>query len=438
MGIVNQILAFFLSLSILVILHELGHYLFARLFNTRVEKFYLFFNPWFEIFKFKKGDTEYGLGWLPLGGYVKIAGMIDESMDTKQMQSPPQPYEYRAKPAWQRFLIISGGVLVNFILALVIYSMVLFTWGEEYLPTKNLTYGVACDPLAEEMGFRNGDKIISLDGNEVESFTQIAPLMVLETISKVTIERNGELMDIEIDSKHIPQQLKTATLFQPRYPLELALVAPESEAEKAGFKVGDKLAAINGQEAKFFDEFRKAVLTNISKSIAVTMERDGQLVDLTVEVPENGMVGIGSTNPSNYFELKKIEYSFVQAIPAGINRGTRMISNYLKQLKLVFSPKTKAYESVGGFITIGSIFPKVWDWQAFWDLTALISIILAIMNMLPIPALDGGHMLFLAYEMVSGRKPGDKFMEYAQIAGMVLILSLVLFANANDVIKLFR
>jgi regulator of sigma E protease len=438
MGIFNQILAFFLSLSILVILHEFGHYLFARLFKTRVEKFYLFFNPWFEIFKFKKGETEYGLGWLPLGGYVKIAGMIDESMDTKQLQSPPQPYEYRAKPAWQRFLIISGGVLVNFILALIIYSATLYTWGEEYLPTKNLTYGVVCDPLAEEMGFKNGDKIISVGGNEVESFTQIAPLMVLEGASKVQVERNGRLIDVEIDPKHIPQQLKTATLFQPRYPLEIGYVEPKSKADEAGFMVGDKLVAINGQEAKYFDEFRSAIKENISQSIKIGMDRKGELIDLEVDIPENGMVGIASTSPSEYFELKKIEYSFLEAIPAGISRGTNMISNYLKQLKLVFSPKTKAYESVGGFITIGSIFPKVWNWQAFWDLTALISIILAIMNMLPIPALDGGHMLFLVYEMVSGKKPGDKFMEYAQIAGMVLILSLVLFANANDVIKLFK
>lgn len=438
MGIVNQILAFFLSLSILVILHELGHYTFARIFKTRVEKFYLFFNPWFELFKIKKGETEYGIGWLPLGGYVKISGMIDESMDTKQLQTPPQPYEYRAKPAWQRFIIISGGVLVNFILALAIYSMVLYTWGEEYLPTKSLTYGVTCDPLAEEMGFKNGDKIISLDGMEVLSFTQIAPLIVLEEVNKVTVERNGELTDVSIDKKHLPQLLKTPALFQPRYPLELGYVEPKSAAEAAGFMVGDKLAGIDGQEAKFFDEFRKAVQSNISDSVTFTMLRGDQLVDIQVLIPENAMIGIGSINPADFFEFNKTEYSFLEAIPAGINRGTRMISNYLKQLKLVFSPKTKAYESVGGFITIGSIFPKVWNWQAFWDLTALISIILAIMNMLPIPALDGGHMVFLVYEMVSGRKPSDKFMEYAQIAGMVLILSLVLFANANDIVKLFR
>lgn len=438
MGILNQVLQFFLSLSILIILHELGHYVFARIFKTRVEKFYLFFNPWFEIFKFKKGDTEYGLGWLPLGGYVKISGMIDESMDTKQMQTPPQPYEYRSKPAWQRLLIISGGVLVNFILAIVIYSFVLYTWGEEYLPTKNLKYGVSCEPLAEEMGFRNGDKILLVNGQEVESFSHLVPTMVLEKARVVTVERSGEVIDLPISEEFIPHLLKSSKIFDPRFPLELGFIAEGSAAELAGFQLNDRLAAINGEEAKFFDEFRSAMQANKNKTMLVTMERDGELVDIKVDVPENGIVGIGHKGLLNYFELNRLEYTFIQAIPAGIARGSRMISSYLKQLKLVLTPKTKAYESVGGFIAIGSIFPKTWDWQVFWDFTALISIMLAIMNMLPIPALDGGHMLFLVYEMVSGRKPGEKFMEYAQIAGMVFILTLVVVVNANDIIKLFR
>jgi regulator of sigma E protease len=437
MGILNQILQFLLSLSILVFLHELGHYAFARLFNTKVEKFYLFFNPWFEIFKFKKGDTEYGIGWLPLGGYVKIAGMIDESMDKEQMSKPPQPYEYRSKPAWQRFLIISGGVLVNFILALVIYSAVLYTWGEEYLPTKNATHGISCAPLAKEIGFNDGDKIVAVQGQEVEAFFQIAPTIVLENAQNVTVDRGGQIIDVKIDQAYLPQLLKTPLLFYPRFPLTIGLVAEGSAAEKAGFKVGDKLVSINGEEAIFFDQFKNGLQENKSQSIVVEMNRDGQIIALNVDVPNDGIVGIVPLE-DNSFENKRIEYTFFQAIPAGIKRGTNMISSYLKQLKLVFSPKTKAYESVGGFITIGSIFPKTWNWQAFWDLTALISIILAIMNMLPIPALDGGHMLFLIYEMASGRKPSDKFLEYAQIVGMVLILSLVIFANANDVIKQFK
>lgn len=438
MGIFNQVLQFILSLSILVVLHEFGHYLFARIFNTRVEKFYLFFNPWFSLFKFKKGDTEYGVGWLPLGGYVKISGMIDESMDKEQMKKPAEPWEYRSKPAWQRFLIISGGVLVNFILAIVIYSIVLYTWGEQYLPTKNATHGVVCAPIAEEMGFKNGDKIVYIDGEEIESFFQIAPTIVIDNARSVTVERENELVDVKIDQAFIPQLLKTQMLFQPRTPLIISHVAEGTAAAAANFKVGDKLLAINGNDAFYFDQFKSIVQASANQTIVVTMSRDNQPVDLTVTVPENGIVGIAPTSPFEILELKNIQYSLIGSIPAGIKRGANIVTSYLKQLKLVFSPKTKAYESVGGFITIGSIFPKQWDWQSFWDLTALISIILAIMNMLPIPALDGGHMLFLVYEMVSGRKPSDKFMEYAQIFGMVLILSLFIFANANDVVKLFK
>ncbi|MDD3568994.1 MAG: RIP metalloprotease RseP [Bacteroidales bacterium] len=438
MGIFNQIVQFILSLSILVFLHELGHYFFARLFNTRVEKFYLFFNPWFSLFKLKKGDTEYGIGWLPLGGYVKISGMIDESMDTDQMSTPPKPWEYRSKPAWQRFLIISGGVLVNFLLAIVIYTAVLYTWGEEFLPTKNVTHGVYCDPLAEEIGFRNGDKILSVDGKEVESFSQIPLAIIIDGAKVVTVEREGEIVDVSIDPAFIPQLLKTQMLFQPRTPLVIEYVAEGSAAESSDIRVGDKLLAINGQRALYFDEFRNAVMSSPNETLLITMERNGSPIELDVAVPETGMVGIAPMSPYSYYELERIEYSLIGAIPAGIKSGVDTFSSYIKQLKLVFSPKTKAYESVGGFITIGSIFPKTWNWHFFWNLTAFISIVLAIMNMLPIPALDGGHMLFLVYEMVSGRKPSDKFMEYAQIMGMVFILALFVFANANDVIKLFR
>ncbi|NHB69340.1 RIP metalloprotease RseP [Perlabentimonas gracilis] len=438
MGIFNQIVQFILSLSILVFLHELGHYFFARLFNTRVEKFYLFFNPWFSLFKLKKGDTEYGIGWLPLGGYVKISGMIDESMDTDQMSTPPKPWEYRSKPAWQRFLIISGGVLVNFLLAIVIYTAVLYTWGEEFLPTKNVTHGVYCDPLAEEIGFINGDKILSVDGKEVESFSQIPLAIIIDGAKVVAVERKGEIVDVSIDPAFIPQLLKTQMLFQPRTPLVIEYVAEGSAAESSDIRVGDKLLAINGQRALYFDEFRNAVMSSPNETLLITMERNGSPIELDVAVPETGMVGIAPMSPYSYYELERIEYSLIGAIPAGIKSGVDTFSSYIKQLKLVFSPKTKAYESVGGFITIGSIFPKTWNWHFFWNLTAFISIVLAIMNMLPIPALDGGHMLFLVYEMVSGRKPSDKFMEYAQIMGMVFILALFVFANANDVIKLFR
>ncbi|MDY0199764.1 MAG: RIP metalloprotease RseP [Tenuifilaceae bacterium] len=438
MGIFNQIIQFLFSLSILITLHELGHFAFARLFNTRVEKFYLFFDPWFSLFKIKRGHTEYGIGWIPLGGYVKIAGMIDESMDTEQLNNPPKPWEYRSKPAWQRFLIISAGVMVNFILGALIYTFILYTWGEQYLPTQNAIYGVTCDPLARDMGFEDGDKIIYVDGEQIESFMQIAPTIVIDNAQQVTVERNNNLVDVRIDKAYIPQLLKTQFLFLPRVPMVVNFVSEGSAAQQANIMPNDKLVAINNTKATFLDEFKAVVQQNINNTVTITMEREGRNIDLTVNVPETGIIGVATQSPFEILELRKNKYSFLQSIPAGIKKGANTITSYLKQLKLVFSPKTKAYESVGGFIAIGSIFPTYWDWQSFWELTALLSIILAIMNMLPIPALDGGHMVFIIYEMVSGRKPSDKFMEYTQILGMLFILALFIFANANDVIKLFR
>lgn len=439
MEILTKVLQFILSISILVVLHEMGHFLFAKIFKTRVEKFYLFFNPWFSIFKMKRGETEYGIGWLPLGGYVKIAGMIDESMDTKQMSQPPQPYEYRSKPAWQRLLIITGGVLVNFVLAMVIFIMMLYTWGESYLPTKSLTYGVSVDSLAYEIGFRNGDKILQVGGEEVESFNQIIPKLVFNQAAQVTVEREGSITDVAIESKYISQILKSPGLFLPRFPMILGEVVEGSAASGAGFKVGDKLIAINGADAAFFDQFKEAATSHAGKYLSITIDRNGEAIDINVLVPETGVIGVRpKQNMSEFFEIKSKNYSLVQAIPAGINKGLVSVSDYLKQLKLIFSPSTGAYESVGGFITIGKIFPGVWDWQTFWGLTAFLSIMLAILNILPIPALDGGHMLFLIYELLTRRKPSDKFMEYAQIAGMIVILALVVFANGNDIVRLFR
>lgn len=439
MEIFIKVIQFLLSLSILILLHELGHFMFARLFKTRVEKFYLFFNPWFSIFKIKKGDTEYGLGWLPLGGYVKIAGMIDESMDKEQLKQPPQPHEFRSKPAWQRLLIISGGVTVNFLLAIVIYSMVLFVWGERYLPTKNLTYGVSCSPLALELGFENGDMIKLVNGSEVENFQEVMMTILLNKGSVVTIERNDQIIDIPIDTERTSELIKAPLLFTPRIPLEIAAVEHHSEAERAGIRVGDRLKGINGAETKFFDEFKAAITGNIGDTIILSFARGTELVDIAVTVPESGIIGVRNQNvASNYFEFKTKEYTLLGSIPAGVRKGASTINSYLKQLKLVFTPSTRAYESVGGFITIGNIFPGTWDWQAFWSLTALLSIALAIMNLLPIPALDGGFIAFILYEMVTGHKPSDKFMEYAQIAGLAIVLFLFLFANLNDVIKLFQ
>lgn len=430
---------FLLSLSILVILHEMGHFLFAKLFKARVEKFYLFFNPWFSLFKFKKGETEYGIGWLPLGGYVKISGMIDESMDKEQMKQPPQPFEFRAKPAWQRLLIMIGGVLVNLVLALLIYSAILFTWGEEYLPTKSVKYGIACDSLGLELGFRNGDKILTVSGKEIENFQQISHDILLNENREVVVLRDSDTITVQVDPSKLAKLVKNPMIFAPRFPFIIEETRPNENAEKAGLKKGDRMIAIDGEPKQFFDEFKSTVLMNKGKSITITVQRDTQTLTLPVDVPETGIVGVVPViELSQFFEISKKEYSFIQSIPAGVKRGVNTIKSYLKQLKLIFSPETKAYESLGGFITIGKIFPSTWDWQSFWALTAFLSIILGIMNILPIPALDGGHVLFLLYEMVTGRKPGDKFMEYAQLTGMILLLALLLYANANDVIRLFK
>jgi len=430
---------FFLSLSILVLLHEFGHFAFARLFNTRVEKFYIFFDAWFSVFKFKKGDTEYGMGWLPLGGYVKISGMIDESMDKEQMKQPPKPYEFRSKPAWQRLLIMTGGVLVNFILALVIYASVLFVWGEQYLPTENAKYGIMADSLALEMGLKSGDKIVSVDGEEVEQFFQIMPAIVLNNAKSIEVMRNGEPITIPVKEESVAKLIKNPSFISVRIPFIVGDFTDESLADEAGMQVGDNIVAINGNPVTYFDEFKMQLSGLKNQDILVTVSRDGEMKELELTVPETGLIGVYPKGElSDFFELEKIEYGFFEAIPAGINKGITTMSDYLKQFKLIFSPKTKAYESLGGFITIGSIFPGEWNWQAFWTMTAFLSIILAIMNILPIPALDGGHVMFLFYEIITGRKPGDKFMEYAQIAGMVLLLSLLLYANGNDVVKLFN
>ncbi|HOA10288.1 MAG: RIP metalloprotease RseP [Bacteroidales bacterium] len=439
MEILVKVGQFFLSLSILVILHEMGHFMFAKLFKTRVEKFYLFFNPWFSLFKFKHGETEYGIGWLPLGGYVKISGMIDESLDKEQMKQPPQPYEFRSKPAWQRFLIMIAGVMVNVVLAIVIYCATLYTWGEEYLPTRSLKYGVSCDSLAQSIGFQNGDKILSVSGREVENFQMVAHDILLNDDRTVEVLRGNDTIKITVGEEALASLVKNPLIFIPRIPFIVDEVRPNEPAQAAGFLKGDKLLAVNNTPKQFFDEFRQAMQENKSKTVTVTVERGGQPVNLEVNVPESGIIGIVPvTDLTKFFEINRKDYTLLQSIPAGIARGTATIKSYLKQLKLIFKPETKAYESLGGFISIGKIFPGTWDWQAFWNLTAFLSIILAIMNILPIPALDGGHVLFLLYEMVSGRKPSDKFLEYAQIIGITLLLLLIVYANANDIVKLFR
>lgn len=440
MEIVIRISQFLLSLSILVILHEMGHFFFAKLFKTRVEKFYLFFNPWFSLLKFKKGETEYGVGWIPLGGYVKISGMIDESMDMEQMKQPPQPYEFRSKPSWQRLLIMIGGVLVNFVLALVIYSMVLYVWGEEYLPNQNVKYGISCDSVALSIGLKNGDKIISVDNKKPENFYGIMPDLLLNSSKNIQVDRNDEKVNIPIPESLVATLIKKHREFiQPRFPFYVEDFVKDSPAKEAGLQKGDKIIGIDSIKTEFFDEFRSEIVKHKNKEINVAVLRNDSNMFVKIKVPEAGLIGvIPNGDMSRFFELKRIEYGFWESIPAGINKGISTLTDYIKQFKLIFTPKTKAYESLGGFITIGKIFPGVWDWQAFWTLTAFLSIILAFMNILPIPALDGGHVIFLLYEMITGRKPGDKFLEYAQIVGLVILFSLLIYANLNDVFRLFN
>jgi len=428
-----------LSLSILVIFHEFGHFITAKLFKTRVEKFYLFFNPWFSLFKFKKGETEYGLGWLPLGGYVKISGMIDESMDKEQMMLPPEPWEFRSKPSWQRLIIMLGGVTVNILLAIAIYIGMLWAWGEQYLPTSEVKYGIVADSVAQEMGLRNGDIILTVDNEQVEDFLKIPGRIILDNAKTIQVVRNGEPVTVTIPAGFLAKLLKhqSPDFISPRMPFVIEGFSKGSVAEEAGLQKGDRIIGINDSVVEYFDQFRALLPAYKSKEINLKVLRGPDSLSYKVMVPETGLIG-AYTNPTSHFKFSEKEYSFLAAIPAGFARTWRGVGNYLKQLKLLFSPEVKAYESVGGFITIGNIFPSQWDWSAFWGLTAFLSIMLAILNVLPIPALDGGHVMFLLYEIITGRKPSDKFLEYAQIVGMILLFGLLIFANGNDIIKLFR
>jgi regulator of sigma E protease len=430
-----------LSLSLLVIIHEFGHFIFARAFKTRVEKFYLFFDPWFSLFKVKKGETEYGVGWLPLGGYVKISGMIDESMDKEAMKLPPQPHEFRSKKSWQRLLIMVGGVLMNFILAFIIYIGVLYAWGETYLPTANVKYGIEVDSVGMQIGLQNGDKILSVDNKPVENFRKVIPTVILDKAHAIQVERNGQKVDVEISDDDLALLIKSKGVIAYRIPYNYTIssFAKNSAAKDAGLKTGDQILGMDSLKFEYNDQFRTALRERVGKTISLQILRDGKESNVSMLVPESAALGIVlDLNLEKIFELKTTEYSLFESIPAGFDRGITTINDYLKQFKLIFSPKTKAYESLGGFIAIGNIFPGAWNWFDFWNMTAFLSIILGVMNLLPIPALDGGHVIFLLFEMVTGRKPGDKFLEYAQIAGMVLLLSLVLYANGNDIFKLFK
>ncbi|QZE14132.1 RIP metalloprotease RseP [Halosquirtibacter laminarini] len=437
MEIFIRVAQLLLSLSLLVIVHEFGHFMFAKLFKCRVEKFYLFFDAYFSLFKKKIGDTEYGIGWLPLGGYVKISGMIDESMDKEQMKQEPQPWEFRSKPAWQRLLIMIGGVLNNVILACIIYTGISYVWGESYLPNDNIKFGVQVSDIAKEAGVENGDKIVSIDNKEIVKFSDINRFMLLDDAKQLTVDRKGENVTLSIPKGTVAQLISTKQSFvYPRTPYDgtIANFSKDSPARNAGLNLQDQIETIDGKHFEFLDQLQAYAKENAGKDVVVSYLHEGTNKEVMLRVSDKGYIG---TMFNQYeFEIATTHYTFLESIPRGLERGKNSIVNYLKQLKLMGNPDTGAYKSVGGFIAIGKIFPTTWDWYSFWSMTALLSIVLAVMNILPIPALDGGHVLFLLFEIITRRKPSEKFLEYAQTVGMFILLALLIYANGNDIIKL--
>ena len=442
MDIFIKLSQFLLSLSLLIILHELGHFIPAKLFKTRVEKFYLFFDVKYSLIKKKIGETEYGIGWLPLGGYVKISGMIDESMDKEQMALPPQPWEFRSKPAYQRLIIMLGGVTVNFILAFIIYIGMAFAYGDIYIANEDLKDGLLIENKAmQNAGFKTGDHIVSVDGEKIVKFDNDINMKVVMA-KEVLIERNGTQLAIKMPIDFVDQLSKQEKepLVSIRTPFVVGAISDGSK--NTALQPKDVVLALNGQPAKYFDQAKAILESNKNKTIPATILRDQKEIQVPVIVSNDGKLGIGvgqlgmaSLEKLGYYKVSKQEFGFLESIPVGITKGKDQLLGYGKQLKMIFSPSTGAYKQVGGFKAIFDIFPSTWSWEVFWNITALLSIMLGVMNLLPIPALDGGHVMFLLYEIVSGKKPSDKFLENAQLAGFVLLITLLLFANGNDIYK---
>lgn len=428
-----------LSLSILVLVHEFGHFIFARIFKVRVEKFYLFFDPWFSLFKFKpkNSETEYGIGWLPLGGYCKISGMIDESMDKEAMAQPAKPYEFRSKPAGQRLMIMIAGVLFNFLLALFIYSMVLYTWGETYLPLKNMKHGMYYSEAFQEVGFRDGDILLKANNEELDRLDQSSFRKVVEA-SNVTVLRDGVETVIPIPEDMMQRFMREGKGFASpdRVPMVVKkLSEKDSPAATAGLQPGDSIVSINGQATPLFEDVAEMLDQNKGKDITLGFYRNGMEQSVVIQPDTAGKIGVYLMSKTDLYPTVTRTYGFFESFPAGVRLGINTLKGYVNDMKYVFTKEGAS--SLGGFGTIGSIFPTVWDWQVFWMQTAFLSIILAFMNILPIPALDGGHVMFLLYEVIARRKPSDKFLEYAQITGMFLLFALLIYANGNDIFRFF-
>ncbi len=423
-----------LSLSILIVLHELGHFIPAKLFKTRVEKFYLFFDVKFSLFKKKIGETVYGIGWLPLGGYVKIAGMIDESMDKEQMAGPPQPWEFRSKPAWQRLIIMLGGVTVNIILGFLIFMAIIFTWGTNHVGFNDLPSGFAVHESFEKFGFEDGDRILAVNGKELEDVTDINHHLFMRDVKDISVlHSNGQKETIQIPEDIGSTMFESGVLrpFSPIIPAVLDSIVKGTPADKSGFLKGDKILSVNDQAVQYWSDFNTLKAADTTKSaLKIVYLRNGVENSINVTPDEEGTLGV---YPKINYTIQHKEYSFAQSITTGFDFGYWTLHDYVAQFKYVFTKKGAS--QVGGFGAIGNLFPDAWDWRAFWGTTAFISIILAFMNILPIPALDGGHVMFLLYEIIAGKKPNDKFMEYAQLVGFIILIALLLFANGNDIYR---
>ncbi|WP_299527119.1 RIP metalloprotease RseP [uncultured Lutibacter sp.] len=436
MEIVIKATQFILSLSFLIVLHELGHFIPAKIFKTRVEKFYLFFDYKFSLFKAKIGDTVYGIGWIPLGGYVKISGMIDESMDTEQMKLPAQPWEFRSKPAWQRLIIMLGGVIVNFILGILIYIMITFVWGIDFVNSADVEDGFSVHESFKQYGFEDGDKILKFNGVEPLDVTDVNKHLFLRDITSIEVlhlDGNTEAITIPENIGEVMWENGIMKPFEVRRPAIINVVTENSPAQIAGIQVNDKIVSVNNTPINYWNEFSTLVL-NSKDEITLGIERDSNLINISVKPGENNQIGV-SYNVLSGINIQHKDYSFLESISTGNSIAIWTLRDYITQFKYVFTKKGAT--SIGGFIAIGNIFPATWSWQAFWSITAFLSIMLGFMNLLPIPALDGGHVMFTLYEMITGRKPNDKFLEYAQVTGFILLIALLLLANGNDIVKLF-